>query len=271
LIGFSCAPNLAKNDLSNAENRRVSITVHEMATYTAKNGYVIFAPKDMKLKVIDHFYQPDLVSNWYKNKECKRPMPKGYWRYADVDIQSKEDSCRFILVKIPKMTTGLPVLFFGNQYYKIEYGATDFSADSAYSWFRIPIYSNYIALNQFRSCGHYPRVFLHIAVPNDIRPLKASLVDACLTVPAVFKKDTVLVEMSPYTEFHWSQLNLKIKTRDTICEIPMSEFEEVAKINYSAGLYILRHRNNWPPALYPKPAMPEKRRTFWQRILDLFR
>ncbi|OYU83044.1 MAG: hypothetical protein CFE24_13055 [Flavobacterium sp. BFFFF2] len=274
LIGFSCTNNISNNEISNAENRRVSITVHEMASYLAKNGSIILAPKDIKLKVIDHFYQPDLISNWYKNKKCRSPMPKGEWRYADVEIQSKEDSCRFILVKIPKMQTGLPLLFTG----RVNYGninwksyADNFSSNSDFGWYRIPIYSDYIALNQYVLCGYNPSVFLHIAVPNVIRPLKASLVSECITIPAGCEKDTVTLNYSSYAPIDWSALNLKIKTRDTVFQVPMSEFEVVSKINYSDGLYILRHRGNWQGFFKPKEDIPEKRRTFWQRVLDLFR
>lgn len=54
--------NLSDVEISNAENRRVSVIIDELTMYPTKSGMIIMAPKHIKLRVIDQYYQRDLCS-----------------------------------------------------------------------------------------------------------------------------------------------------------------------------------------------------------------
>ncbi len=269
---------LSNNDLSNPENRRVSITVDKLVSYPAKDGWEVLAPQSISLRLVEHYYQPNYSANGYRNKKCQLPLPKGRW-YTDIELAKiPTDSCHFIIVKrpIPVSNHILPVLYhwIGKYQGLLEKGFESYTSDEKYEFVRVPIFSNYIKLDQSLLCGLYVTTYLKIILPKNIRPIKASLMDKCITVPAEFKKDTLRVEFNRDAQIYWQQLNLSIKTRDAIYSIPMSDFDEISKEKYSGGIYTLAFREsqnnlNIIPNTEKQPA--KKRRTFWQRIGDFFR
>jgi hypothetical protein len=273
-IGYSCDGNIANVALSDAENRRVSVTAHELSAYTAKNGSVIMASRDVKLRLIDQFYQPDLVLNYYRNKSCLLPLRPGKW-LTDVAIESATDSCNFIIVKNPDREEDyLPVLFLGKVKYE-DHGKISFrnyATQERYKLFRVPLYSNYIALDQYVWCGFTPTVYLEIVLPKTVRPVGSKLADSCIALAATFRKDTLRAEFHEYARVNWKSLTLAIKTRDTMYQIPMSAFEIISERVYGAGLYVLKLPEDREGIYFPKKQVAvKKRRTFWQRLFDLFR
>jgi len=273
-IGYSCDGNIANVALSDAENRRVWVTAHELSTYTAKNGSVIMASKDVKLHLIDQFYQPDLVLNYYRNKSCLLPLRPGKW-LTDVAIESATDSCNFIIIKIPDREEDyLPVLFLGKVKYE-DHGRISFrnyATQDRYKLFRVPLYSNYIALDQHIWCGFTPTVYLEIVLPKMVRLVTAKLADTCIAITALFRKDTLRANFHEYARVNWQSLTLAVKTRDTLYQIPMSAFEIISERVYGAGLYVLKLPEDRVGTYFPKKQKAvKKRRTFWQRLFDLFR
>ncbi|RZJ68178.1 MAG: hypothetical protein EOO45_14940 [Flavobacterium sp.] len=272
-IGYSCNENLSNGTLSDAENRRVSVTINELMSYTAKNGSVIMAPKNVKLRLIDQFFQPDQVINYYRNESCRLPLRPGKW-LTDVVIESVTDSCNFIIVKIPERKEDyLPALFLRKVKYE-DHGKISFqnySTQKNYKLFRVPLYSDYIALDQYIWCGYTPTVYLDIVLPKKIRPTRAVLADSCITLGANFRKDTLRADFHEYARVNWQGLTLRVKMRDTTYEIPMAEFEIISEKVYGAGLYVLKLPEDRVDVYFPKKQLQKKRRTFWQRIGDLFR
>lgn len=265
---------LSINDLSNAKNRRVLVTIDELVAYPAKDGSVVLAPKSIRLKLEEQYYQPHYSVNKYRNIKCQIPPAKGRW-YTDIILEETPiDTCNYIIVKRPIGKKHLPILFRRKSDYLNFKAFQSYKSDNEFEFFRIPLYSNIILLDRFIGCGFKEITYLKIILPKTIKPLKASLINECITLSTIFKNDTLRAEFDTDALISWDQLNLSIKTRDTIYNLPMSDFDIISKEEYSGGIYTLafgEHQNilNEIPETKKEPA--KKRRTFWQRIGDFFR
>lgn len=265
---------LSINDLSNAKNRRVSITVDELVAHPAKDESVVLAPKSIRLNFEEQFYQPHYSINKYRNIKCQIPPAQGRW-YTDVILEETLiDTCHYIIVKRPIGKKHLPVIFSGKSKYTNFKVFESYKSDNEFEFFRIPLFSNRILLDRFFGCGFFETTYLKIILPKTIKPIKASLVNECVTLSTIFKNDTLRTEFDTDALIAWEQLNISIKTRDTVYSLPMSDFEQISKEEYSGGIYTLAFREyqnnlNVIPKTNAKPV--KKRRTFWQRIGDLFR
>jgi hypothetical protein len=265
---------LSLNDLSNAKNRRVCVTVDELVAYSAKDGSVVLAPKSIKLQLEEQYYQPHYCVNKYRNIKCQIPPAQGRW-YTDVILaETPVDTCNFIIVKRPIGKKHLPIIFLGDNKYDNFKVFQSYTTDLEFEFFRIPIYKQQILLDRFFGCGYKETTYLKIILPKEIKPIKASLFNECISLYATYKKDTLRVEYDTDASIAWEQLNLSIKTRDTVYSFPMSDFDEILKEEYSGGIYTLaigeqQNNLNEIPETVKEPA--KIRRTFWQRIGDLFR
>ncbi len=265
---------LSINDLSNAKNRRVSVTIDELVAYPAKDESVVLAPKRINLHLVEHYYQPHYSVNKYRNIKCQIPPAQGRW-YTDVILEETPiDTCHYIIVKRPIGKKHVPIIFGGESKYTNFKVFESYKSDNKFEFFRIPLYSKSIMLDRFFGCGFRETTYLKIILPKTIKPLKASLINECITLSTTFKNDTLRAEFDTDALISWDQLNLSIKTRDTVYSLPMSDFEEISKEEYSGGIYTLAFREyqNSLNVMPKTKKLPEKkRRTFWQRIGDLFR
>ena len=265
---------LSRKDLSNAKNRRVSITLEEFIAYPAKDGSVVLAPKRIELQLDEQYYQPTNCFNKYRKIECQIPPDNGRW-YTNVILKKTTiDSCHYIIVKRPISKKSLPIVFhepyFGKKFEIFE----SYTLNKGFEFFKIPIYSRMIYLDQEIRGGLFEVTHLKIILPKNIKPIKSLLTDKCVTLTPTYENDTLKVKFDTDGLINWNQLNLSIKTRDTIYNLPMSDFDEISKEVYSGGIYTLAFReyqNNQNEIPETKKETAKKRRTFWQRIGDFFR
>ena len=99
-----------------------------------------------------------------------------------------------------------------------------------------------IYLDQEIRGGLFEVTHLKIILPKNIKPIKSLLTDKCVTLTPTYENDTLRVKFDTDGLINWNQLNLSIKTRDTIYNLPMSDFDEISKEVYSGGIYTLAFR-----------------------------
>lgn len=262
---------LSRNDLSNAKNRRVSVTLEELIAYPAKDGSVVLAPKRIELLLDEQYYQPSNCFNKYRNIECQIPPNKGRW-YTNVILKETTiDTCHYIIVKRPISKKSLPIVFHEPNKGRIF---ESYKINEGFEFFKVPLYSQNIYLDQHIRGGLFEVTYLKIILPKTIKPLKSLLTDKCIKLSPTYENDTLRVKFDTDALISWEELNLSIKTRDTVYSFPLSDFDEISKVEYSGGIYTLafgEHQNklNEIPETKKEPA--KKSRTFWQRIGDLFR
>lgn len=111
-------------------------------------------------------------------------------------------------------------------------------------------------------------------MPKRIRALKANISSECINpIHAYIKNGKLKIEFEEYANINWEKLDLTVKTRDTIYQIPISEFEisYTDPYGYIKNSYSLRLPSNKEAKFFLKKQVKPKRRTFWQRLGDIFR